>query len=77
MNLFAQTTPELISPEAGAVLDNGCLDHSDLIIWDFDWTDVSGATDYNLFVIGANASIPVIDTEISNSEFHYETTLHQ
>jgi hypothetical protein len=34
MNLFAQTAPELISPEAGAVLDNGCLDHSDLIIWD-------------------------------------------
>jgi hypothetical protein len=29
--------PQLISPENGAVLDNGRTDQSDVITWDFEW----------------------------------------
>jgi len=69
--VLTQTVPELISPDNGAVLDNGCSNQSNLIIWDFDWTAVSGATSYNLFVISSCASLPVIDEVITDSDFHY------
>lgn len=62
----AQTppAPTLISPQNGAVLDNGCSNRRDRIFWTFDWSDVPGATAYRLYVIGKNARNPVID--ISN-----------
>lgn len=63
------TRPELLLPEAGAVLDNGCLGHTDLQEWSFDWTDVPDAIDYNIWVKGANASIPAINLWVTESEY--------
>jgi hypothetical protein len=64
--------PQLISPEEGAILDNGRRDGSDPILWDFDWSDCQGTTAYHLYVIGANASIPVIDDPaLTESSFHF------
>jgi hypothetical protein len=40
--------PAITSPTAGAVLDNGCASRSDATNWNFSWTPVTGATDYNL-----------------------------
>ncbi len=64
--------PLLISPEKGAVLDNGRTDRSDDIVWDFDWSDCEGATEYHLYVIGYNAILPVIDvSNITSSSYQH------
>ena len=64
--------PTLVSPEQGAVLDNGRSDQLNHIIWDFDWSDCEGATQYHLFVINVEAINPVIDNNaITPSSYHY------
>jgi hypothetical protein len=66
--------PALISPIPGAVLDNGCklTPSAGSIEWYFDWADVPGAAAYHLFVMGPNATIPLIDqTSIASSFFQY------
>ena len=60
----------LISPEEGAVLDNGRYDRRDDIVWDFDWLDVTGATKYHLYVKHTGSLYPVIDREIYKSSYH-------
>jgi hypothetical protein len=62
--------PLLVLPAVGAVTDNGRTDYKDKIIWDFDWDDVPGATKYEIYVIGANATIPMINGETNTSSFH-------
>jgi hypothetical protein len=65
--------PSLVSPSEGAVFDNGCSDHSDLIIWNFDWSDCPNVTRYHLYVIHSTATIPVIDnSNISRSYYTRE-----
>lgn len=65
--------PTLILPENGAEnMDNGCQDRSDPIEWDFNWSDVPGATRYHIYVIGHNAIYPVIDTIVPSSNYHNE-----
>jgi chitodextrinase len=64
-------TPELISPQDGDKLDNNCQDRSDAIVWNFQWSDVTAATKYHIYVVGPNASNPVIDTEIASSFYNY------
>ena len=45
--------------------------------WDFRWSAVSGASSYNLYVIGPNASSPTIDDQnITALSFHYESHLY-
>jgi WD40 repeat protein len=44
------TSPALISPGDGAMLDNGRRDGQDDVIWDFDWYDYEGATEYQLSI---------------------------
>ena len=66
------TVPKLLSPADGATLDNGRTDRLDDIIWDFDWSDVEGATQYHLYIIGSEATIPVIDSSnITSSSYHH------
>ncbi len=62
--------PILASPPQGATMDNGRDDFKDSISWDFDWADVPGATDYQLYVIGPNALIPVINVQTNSSSYH-------
>jgi predicted small lipoprotein YifL len=62
--------PLLISPEEGAVLDNGRTDGLDDIVWDFNWSDCEGATEYHLYVIGPGAIYPIINvSNISSSSY--------
>jgi hypothetical protein len=71
--------PALVSPTAGAELDNGCktTPSAGSIEWDFGWTDVPGATAYHLYVFGPpNMTIPLIDDstiDASNSSYHYSS----
>jgi len=69
---IALCKPTLIAPGEGAVLDNGRTDSLDDIIWDFDWSDCEGATQYHLFVKYPGAGIsPVIDDDtIKDSSYH-------
>ena len=53
--------PALFAPAAGEVLDNGCSDRSDPVIWSFDWGDCPGAGRYHLFVMHSGSPLPVID----------------
>lgn len=75
-NVPAQgSTPVLISPSNGAVLDNGCNPNreSDGIIWEFAWSTVTGATRYHLVVQHLGAALPVIDVFTSASSYRYES----
>ena len=63
--------PTLISPVNGAVMDNGCSPKPDGITWDFDWSDVPGATAYHIRV-WRNPAIPLINNmSVPSSSFHY------
>jgi hypothetical protein len=55
--------PNLIAPEIGAVLDNGCCINreSDGASWKFEWEGVPQATRYHLYVIGPETRYPVIN----------------
>ncbi len=67
--------PVLISPEPGVLLDNGRLDFSDPIVWDFDWSDVATARSYHLYVRAGPTSLnPAIDTFTTDSSFHSEVS---
>lgn len=63
------TSPNLLFPLDGAILDNNCEDLSDEITWEFDWDDFPGATRYHLFVMHQGSIYPVIDNEILVSEY--------
>ncbi|MBU1750827.1 MAG: hypothetical protein KKA73_24360, partial [Chloroflexi bacterium] len=59
----AACVPNLVSPANGATLDNGRTDHLDSMVWDFNWSDCPGATQYHLYVIGSGASVPAVDKD--------------
>jgi hypothetical protein len=63
--------PTLISPVNGAVMDNGCTPKPNGIIWDFDWSDVPGATIYHIRV-WKNPALPIINSMgVTSSSYHY------
>jgi hypothetical protein len=63
--------PMLISPPNGALMDNGCKPKPDGITWDFDWSDVPGATVYHIRVF-RNPAIPLINNmSVVPSSYHY------
>jgi hypothetical protein len=67
--------PDLITPGSGAVLDNGCIEKTDSIAWDFDWADCPGATHYHLFVQEPSKQTSIIDNaNITTSSFHFYST---
>ena len=68
--------PTLDKPAAGATLDNGAFDGSKAYAWDFDWSDVPGATQYHLYVIGPKGKVPPFinnPTLTSSSSNRFET----
>ncbi len=59
----APPAPQLVLPQDGATLANGCFDKSQPVDWDFDWTDVPGANAYHLYVKAKTATYPVVDQQ--------------
>jgi hypothetical protein len=50
--------------------DNGCYNHSDPMVWEFDWADVPGATQYQLYVKNEGATYPALNNVVVyNSEY--------
>lgn len=71
------TALTLISPEDNEILDNGRTDFMDYMVWDFDWSDVEGATRYHLFVINP-LGFPYINYDyITSSSYHLESRGYQ
>jgi hypothetical protein len=67
---LAPHIPVLVSPTNGTVMDNGCAPKADGITWDFDWSDVPGATAYHIRV-WKNPALPIINTDVPSSSYHY------
>lgn len=61
---YSSFAPNLIAPETGAVLDNGCSINreSDGASWKFEWEGVPQATRYHLYVISPEAQYPTINS---------------
>src|SRR5262245_37027228 len=57
----ASRIPRLILPKNKAILDNGCENRKDGVVWEFTWSNVNKAERYHLYVMGKNAQFPVID----------------
>lgn len=66
--------PEIVSPSEGATLDNGCTSRSDPITWEFEWLECPGAQNYDLFVIGSSATIPIIDDRTPNTNYQFQSS---
>ena len=64
-----------MTPVTGALLPNGCFNFSRERVWNFDWSDVAGATAYHLYVIGPTATNPLVDIEqLSGSSYRLSST---
>jgi hypothetical protein len=74
-DLCRAVPPTLLSPAAGATLDNGPRDRfpsgRGALVWEFSWSEVAGATAYHLYVIGPGATIPVIDQQVNSLSYRY------
>ena len=53
----------LLSPQPAEVLDNGCQDKTDPVLWLFKWAEVPGAKRYHLYVTHKGAVYPVINEQ--------------
>lgn len=75
----ADEAPQLISPENGAILDNGRIDFLDKVIWDFDWLEVTrapfGGFFYELNIIGPGKGSGEIYVT-TESSYHFEKVAH-
>ncbi len=64
-----------ISPAEGAVMDNGCrlnIEEWDPLIWEFDWADCEGATEYDLYVGNRLSDDEPIEIQgIETSSYNY------
>lgn len=63
--------PELILPGEWFTLDNGTIDHKKPIVWNFDWADCPGATEYNLRILGPSGQISRNYEGIADSEYRH------
>lgn len=63
---------KLITPSDGTVMDNGRTDRQDSIVWDFDWSDIESASEYQIYVKGKNTENPIIDKITTSSSYHHD-----
>ena len=60
----------LLAPEEGAILDNGCTNRENGILWEFDWSDCADAEAYHFFVQQRNAEEAFVDRRnVTDSSF--------
>jgi hypothetical protein len=68
---FSQWTPALLTPAAGAVMDNGRTDGKDTIEWDFEWSWAPEMAQYEIEVWGPNTTIPIVKVTVPFKEPKY------
>jgi len=64
--------PTLLEPAAGTTLDSGTIDRTKLRVWEFDWSDVAGATQHHLYVIGSGAFPAINNPTLTSSSYRFE-----
>ena len=66
-----ELVPALNLPIDGGVADNGCtVDDGESVVWDFDWSDVPGATTYELWIKHRDSQQPDINrTGVETSSY--------
>jgi hypothetical protein len=66
--------PTLITPVNGETnMDNGCQFAPDSVVWDFDWSDCTGASQYNLYVVHPPLNPSIDESGILSSSYHYDS----
>ncbi len=53
--------PTQLYPQSGDIVDNGCTNRTNPIIWNFSWTAAKGATKYQLYVYHVGSLYPVVN----------------
>lgn len=66
--------PGLLKPAAGATLDSGTVGGGKHMVWEFDWSDLPGATQYHLYAVGGRGGID--NPRLTSSTFRFETKLY-
>lgn len=64
--------PEILSPEEGVVMDNGCPEDgnsADPILWDFTWSSVDSAQQYEIAILHNGAEL--INHVGTTTEYNY------
>lgn len=65
--------PVLLAPPDGAMMDNGCSDHSDPMTWEFTWSECPASQDYEIYVLGAEATIPAVNDHTKATSYLSES----
>jgi len=60
--------PTLLTPEEGAVLDNGCTNGDNGTLWEFDWSDCADAEAYE-FYLQVQGAEPINRRGLTTSSF--------
>jgi hypothetical protein len=60
--------PDQVLPEEAAVMDNGCTNQDNGILWDFDWDDCPGADMYSIHLSHPSLETP-FDRDLTISQF--------
>ena len=68
-DVIQRCIPTLLAPASGALLDNGCTNQENGILWDFDWSDCEGADFYQIHVQFRSADEPRIDAFPTTSSY--------
>jgi hypothetical protein len=61
--------PRLLTPEEGAVMDNGCANGQNGILWEFDWEDCAGAESYEISLRHPSFEAPFDTPDLTVSSF--------
>ena len=60
--------PDQVLPEDAAVMDNGCTNQDNGILWEFDWDDCPGADMYSIHLSHSSLEAP-FDRDLTISQF--------
>jgi len=62
--------PRLLTPDEGAIMDNGCTSGANGILWEFDWSECTGVESYEFYLKQRNEQEPLFDRpELTTSSF--------
>lgn len=64
-------TLSLLNPANHALMDNGCMNQTNGIDWDFTWSGLPGASAYQLVVMGARAVNPAVNVTIPGTSYQH------
>jgi hypothetical protein len=67
----ADAVPALLTPAANATLPNGTFEGKNVYVWEFTWAPVTGATAYELWVIGGKAKFPAVSKELKDTSYRH------